>query len=41
MSDEPLYLKHNVHVEPSVDQWHAWSQLTPPPRRREMSPSVI
>lgn len=30
MSDEPVYLKQNVQVEPLVDQWYAWSQLISP-----------
>ncbi len=30
MTDERLYLRQNVQVEPLVDQWYAWSQLIPP-----------
>src|SRR5438309_8177768 len=30
MSNELLYLKQNVQVEPLVDQWYAWSHLLPP-----------
>ena len=30
MSDEPLYLKQNVQVEPLIDRWYAWSHLLPP-----------
>jgi len=30
MSDELLYLKQNVQIEPLVDQWYAWSHLIPP-----------
>jgi L-ascorbate metabolism protein UlaG (beta-lactamase superfamily) len=30
MSDEPVYLKPNVVVEPLVDQWYAWTHLIPP-----------
>ena len=30
MSEELLYLRQNVQVEPLVDQWYAWSQLIPP-----------
>lgn len=30
MSDESLYLKRNVQVEPLIDQWYAWSYLVPP-----------
>ena len=30
MSNELLYLKQNVQIEPLVDQWYAWSHLIPP-----------
>jgi L-ascorbate metabolism protein UlaG (beta-lactamase superfamily) len=30
MSNELLYLKPNVQVEPLVDQWYAWAHLIPP-----------
>lgn len=30
MSNEKLYLKPNVVVEPLVDHWYAWSHLIPP-----------
>lgn len=30
MSDNLLYLRPNVQVEPLIDQWYAWSHLIPP-----------
>ena len=30
MTNEALYLKQNVQVEPLVDQWYAWSHLLSP-----------
>jgi L-ascorbate metabolism protein UlaG (beta-lactamase superfamily) len=30
MTAEPLHLKPDVQVEPLVDQWYAWSHLSPP-----------
>lgn len=30
MTDEKLYLRPNVVVEPLVDHWYAWSHLIPP-----------
>jgi L-ascorbate metabolism protein UlaG (beta-lactamase superfamily) len=30
MGGEPLYLRHDVQIEPLVDQWYAWSHLIPP-----------
>jgi L-ascorbate metabolism protein UlaG (beta-lactamase superfamily) len=30
MTDEKLYLRRNVVVEPLVDQWYAWAHLIPP-----------
>lgn len=30
MSEEKLYLRSNVVVEPLVDHWYAWSHLIPP-----------
>ncbi len=30
MSDELLYLRRDVQVEPLVDQWYAWPHLIPP-----------
>lgn len=30
MTDEMLYLRPNVQIEPLVDQWYAWSHLIPP-----------
>src|SRR5437588_11574385 len=29
-SEQSLYLRQNVQVEPLVDQWYAWSHLIPP-----------
>jgi L-ascorbate metabolism protein UlaG (beta-lactamase superfamily) len=30
MSGEQLFLKHNVIIEPLVDNWYAWAHLIPP-----------
>jgi len=30
MAGASVYLKHNVQVEPLVDQWYAWAHLIPP-----------
>lgn len=30
MSNEPLYLKPNVMMEPLIDQWYAWAHLVSP-----------
>lgn len=30
MSNDPLYLRQNVQVEPLVDHWYAWPHLIPP-----------
>jgi len=30
MSNQPLYLKPNVQVEPLIDHWYAWAHLLPP-----------
>src|SRR5438105_11736021 len=30
MSNELLYLKQNVQIEPLIDGWYAWSHLIPP-----------
>src|SRR6185295_11327140 len=30
MTSEKLYLRHNVVVEPLVDNWYAWAHLIPP-----------
>src|SRR5437588_11968135 len=29
-SEQSLYLRPNVQIEPLVDQWYAWSHLIPP-----------
>jgi len=30
MKDQPVFLRHNVMLEPLVDSWYAWAHLIPP-----------
>src|SRR5438067_7776 len=29
-SNEPLYLRQNIQLEPLIDYWYAWPHLIPP-----------